>query len=262
MKMKKLISLIAGLTLGLSALAQSPHYVTESFLNNCQWVVIPTNTTVGFNYTNVTYEQPILPQGWTNVLSLNTNLNGNIIPAWEKDTGIFCDGFANVSTNYSISIMINNTNLLLGAQPSQGGFNTYPIPPLSWFNTNGAFIYGAITNVFTNTYGIISSNIQQYYPTPPIAPASTSTNQLTFNFIREAFPGYWSTNANDIWAVSVTNNNLGLSTTAGFTVTTNVPAWFVSGYRRIKLYSIVSGTAFGTSTGQLINDVRLNGWTP
>jgi len=260
--MKKLISLLAGLTIGLTALAQSPHYVTESLLNNCQWVVIPTNTTIGFNYTNVTYEAPTLPQGWTNVLSLNTNLNGNIIPQWEKDAGIFSDLSANVCTNYSISIMINNTNLLLGTALAQGGYNSYPPPPLSWFNTNGAFIYGAVTNVFTNSYGIVSSNIQQYYPTPPIAPAATSTNSLTFNFVRETFPGYYSTNANDIWAVAVTNNNLGLSTTTGFVVTTNVPAWFISGYRRIRLYSIVSGTALGTSTGELINDIRLNGWTP
>lgn len=257
--MKKLISL---LTLGLSLLtanAQSPHFISESLLNNCQWVVIPTNTTVQYNYTNVTYEQPILPQGWTNVLSLTTNINGNIVNQWGKHVEYFPDGRANLNTNYSVVIMINNTNLLLSTKPDPQG---YPIAPLQWFNTNGLYIYGTVTNVYTNSYGIISTNLAYYYPTPPITPNANSTNQLTFNFVRETFPGIYSTNANDIWAVAVTNNSMGAATSAGFVVTTNVPAWFLTGARKIRLWSIVSASSSTAGSGQLINDIRLNGWTP
>lgn len=258
MNLKKILASLAlsfGVVVGAAA-QNLDHHASTSFLNNCQWLVLATNSTIQYNYTNVTYELPITPNGWSNFLSLNTNLNGNIIPQWEKDVNYLPDGQANICSNYSLAIYFNSTNLLLETKP--GG--QFPLAPLYWYNTNGAFIYGAITNVFTNAYGIISSNVVNYYPVPPIIPAATSTNAITMVFQKELIPGVYGTltNGSDLFIWSVTN----ASGLVPVCVSTNLPSSFLTSSSKIRLLSITSGVGVGTSTGSLINDIRLIGWNP
>lgn len=260
---KLLISLLACVSC-TSVFAQAsakPQAVSVSFLNNYQWLLVPTNTTVNFNDTN---RSVLTYNGWTNVQTLNTNINGNIIGQWESDVGsgnggaVFADANGNVCSNWAIGIQVNSTNLLLDSKP--GG--SYPSAPLTWYNTNGLFIYGNVTNVFTNSFGIVSTNISTYYPIPPITPNATSTNVLTLTFAREVLPNVFSTNAVDtfVWAVIPgVNGNSGVSP---YMLSTNLPSGFLTGSRKIRLVSIVSAAAPGTSLGELINDIRLFGVSP
>lgn len=252
---KLLISVLASLTLVGAAFAgdSKATFTSGSFLNNYQWLVIPTNATVNFNDTNVTV---LNLTSFTNVLTLNTNINGNVVPQWEQDGGVSCDAWANPSTNWAISIELNSTNLLLNSKP--GG--TYPIAPLYWYNTNGAFIYGNVTNVFTNSFGIVSTNISSYYPLPPATPNANSTNIITLTFAKEVLPGvFGTTGGSDVftWVVQ------GLGTTPVI-LSTNLPASFMVGAQRLRLTKIVGGLAIGVTTtpSTLINDIRLFGWVP
>ena len=251
--MKKfLINVLTCLAMAGAVNAQNnkPTKVSASFLNGYQWLVIPTNVTVNFNDTNVSI---LNTTQWTNVLTLNTNINGNIVPQWESDSGIACDALGNISTNWAIGIEVGSTNLLLNSKP--GG--SYPIAPLSWYNTNGAFIYGNVTNIFTNSFGIVSTNISSYYPLPPVTPNALSTNLLTLTFAKEVLPGVYGTTGSDVftWVVVPTG-------TTAYSASTNLPASFLVGANRIRLTKIVSGVNAGTTVSALINDIRLFGWSP
>lgn len=271
---KKLVGFFLVGLWALSGQAQNTliKHTTESFLNGCN-LFIPTNSVTFYGATNALFVLPTGAAGlslsnyavyYTN--AVNTTSNVFLTPGAIIDvTGPFADAFGDVTStpNYSLTIGVNATNLFLPRMvlPNPNNPNS-----LAQLGTNVSL---ANTNITT---------IQ--YTNQPVA---TSTNLLTLVFQR-AVDGdvmSYSQNMNGTNVVNqITNWSYGNTTQDKFTVVidntfyqgnsgvnpivicTNLPQVFLTGTKAIRLLSITSGAALGSSAGQILNFIKLGGITP
>ena len=238
--MKKLIFILAMLPFGAFAQNGAIHQ-NQSFLNG-QGLFVTNNATITNNQVTVSgvggqgvglfYISPSLVQlqsGYTNGLVLTTNgstvyTNFSFVsPNWAQNV----NGFANVNgdvgtPNVTLAALVNYTNVFLG--PNQ---NFYP------------------TNAATGTY---------------IAAGVSNTNTVTLTFVRQvdsrfgdSYLSYGTTTADTFtWVFAA-------PAAPGGVVTTNVPASFFTGTRRVMLKTVGASTA-SNSQGIILNDVSLSGF--
>lgn len=270
--LKKLISL-AFVGLALTASAQNGQVITHkslSFINGCN-LFVPTNAVMFYGATNALFVLPTGAAGlslsnyavyYTNAVNVTSNVF--LTPGAIKDNvANYCDANGNVAANVALTIGVNSTNLFL--------------PQLTLPNVNN---FNSLAQLGTNVL-IGNTNVSTIqYTNQPVV---TSTNLLTFVFQR-AVDGdvlSYSSIMNGTNNVnSITNWSYGNTIQDKFTVTidntfyqgnsgvnpvvicTNMPAAFLTGTKAIRLLSITSGSALGSSAGQIINFIKIGGYLP
>lgn len=238
---------------GLQAQTPTPTFRSASFINGCN-IFVPTNTTINWGYTNVLYIQKTGAAGlslsnsvvyYTNAVGTTSNVLTT--PNAFADVTIRPDVWGNVNTNVTLIVVLNSTN--------------YFLPGMNLPNPNNS--YSAQYNA-TNT--VPYTNV----------PVATSTNKITLTFERTADASYadygnyngtnvyapfWVFDGLSTWSVNIDNTMYtGNSGVNPVVLCTNLPSWFVTGTKAIRLQSITSGSATGTSAGNILNMVKLGEW--
>lgn len=256
----------ASLLLAGGAVAQliTVTHHSPSFINGCN-IFIPTNGVIYFGNTNVMFidNKAQAQMSFSNNVVYYTNAVGTtsnvfFAPNCFLDVPCWSDALGNVQSNITLTIVLNSTN--------------YFLPGLRLPNPNSFFGPQYNAGVLTNSSGnpltaVIYTNI----------PVATSTNQLTLTFVKTGDGDYASygnlngTNGynyqistfdtNSVFSVVINNTfYMGNSGANPLVVTTNLPGWFTTGAKAIRLYSITSGVGLGTSSGQILNVCKLSGW--
>lgn len=214
----------------LAALGQpAAIHRSQPFING-QMLVVSNNVTVTNGGPNTPYISPIgsnVQVGFTNGLSLSTNGStvttnfSSIVPNWANDVVVGSDANGNECTNYTITAMVNYTNIMLGQNQYTWPFNNTPTNyfPMAFSNTN------AITLVFVR-------QTMDYYGATNFFGSSTSNDFFTWTF---------------------------RAATNGITISTNVPIQFLVGASRIRLLTAACDNTT-TSSGAQLNQVTLDGF--
>lgn len=148
-----------------------------------------------------------------------------------------------------------------------------------WVNlTNNTTVLNATTNVlYTNSSGslVLSTNVGAFNDVIGFSdlngnPASmsvtakwsaSSTNVLTFTFVRSGNGTDFDTNVDagvKSWSFATPTTSGSLN---GQTLTTNLPAWFVTAAAKIRLFAIVASDV-NNSTNIALTALTLNGFVP
>lgn len=250
-------NLLASVIVGFYALSVQAQpgikHTTATFINGCN-IYMPTNITYQYGYTNILFDNlqgaPVFSLSnnavyYTNAVGVTSNVF--TYPPAIVDVSSWCDANGGVLANAAITIGINATNLFL-----QGLSIPNPNNPNSVTGSNPT---ATTTNI---GWGQM------------VLPVATSTNILTFTFQKGVdgggypsqqgipAPSIYDTTIADQFVVVVTNTS-GLIPVV---ICTNLPSNFLTGAKSIRLVSVVSSAAFGTSTGDWINFVKLGGWSP
>lgn len=204
---------------------------SQTFIHG-QQLIVSNNTTVTNGEIGVFYISrggQNLQSGFTNTVLVTNGTTVvtntiNINDGWAEDCNMVADNNGQSESNVCVTLMANWTNIFL--PPQQNAFPLGANP----------------TNVIT-------------------LPNVNATNTLTLTFVRQCDTSFGNisqsygnntTNDSFTWNVVVLSN--------GITMSTNLPAAFCAGARRIRLLTVAANNT-GSSPGVIVNSVTLSGFT-